>query len=685
MKQVYLFIILTFFSTSLFGQQNNIDSLLLVYKEHKIDSLRINTLNRICRYYYQINPEEGLVYADTLSALALKNNKKELISFNHNYKGSILIRKGELQKGIIEFKNGVKLIDSVGEEKDKYKFYSNIASAYRYTRDFEQATLYYNKAIDIVNRYDMKDRLIAIYNNLGAMAQSQENYNIAVDYFMKSLENREFNKNPRKLAITLVNLGTIHHILEQPEKVLSYSYEALKISEEDNYLTGIADSKRNIGKSFIWQNKNINDAISYLKEAAEIYLQLNDNVFLIEAYSSLGDALELINDLDNSINYHTKALELSQDIKMQDNILGIRAALARALIKNGDIKKAEVELKIVLKDTTNSNLLQDHLLIAYKAYSDLNSQRGNYKDALHYHKLYKEVNDKKLSIEKTKDVNELETKYETEKTEKENLQLKNDNIEQELLTQKANTRNWVLLFSLLILSTSAFFIWRRYKSEAKAKKTISKQKNQIEKQKNIVEALQKELHHRMKNNLSFIDLFINLAKERFSDNIYRTKLNELQNRMRSMFEIHKQLFKKEDITSVKAKRYIDTLVQNVQEVYNKKNITITNDTHDNVNLLSSTSFPVGLIVNEFVTNTYKYAFSDDEDGIINISLTSDDVNYHLTLQDNGKGLPQDFNIEDLDSFGMEIIQLLTKEYDGEFTLNGKGGVTMNIQLPKTAA
>ena len=188
----------------------------------------------------------------------------------------------------------------------------------------------------------------------------------------------------------------------------------------------------------------------------------------------------------------------------------------------------------------------------------------------------------------------------------------------------------------------------------------------------------------MKNNLSFIDLFINLAKGRFPDQIYQTNLNELQNRMHSMFDVHKQLFKKDDITSVKAKNYIDTLVDNVQKAYAKGNITIANQTDNNETILANTSFPIGLIVNEFVTNSYKYAFDDNTKGVIDIDLTSDDNQYSLSLKDNGKGLPKDFNINDLDSFGLETIQLLTKEYGGTFDINDTNGVTMNITLPKTA-
>src|SRR5690606_12657104 len=211
-----------------------------------------------------------------------------------------------------------------------------------------------------------------------------------------------------------------------------------------------------------------------------------------------------------------------------------------------------------------------------------------------------------------------------------------------------------------------------------------KQKKEIEKQKNLVEELQRELHHRLKNNLSFIDFFITLAKGKFPDQKYREKLDELQNRINSMFEVHKQLFKKEDVTSVNAKSFVSALVENVKKAYSSQNITIEENIKD-TNLRADISFPIGLIINEFVTNSYKYAFPENQHGKIRIILKEDIENYHLNLADDGKGLPNDFDIDTLNSFGMETIKLLTLEYKGTFKLDGTNGTKMEITFPKTAA
>jgi two-component sensor histidine kinase len=216
-----------------------------------------------------------------------------------------------------------------------------------------------------------------------------------------------------------------------------------------------------------------------------------------------------------------------------------------------------------------------------------------------------------------------------------------------------------------------FFVYRRNQ----------KQKKEIEKQKNLVEELQRELHHRLKNNLSFIDFFITLAKSKFPDPSYREKLNELQNRINSMFEVHKQLFKKEDVTSVNAKTYISALVENIKIAYDRPNISLEENI-ENINLRADISFPIGLIINEFVTNSYKYAFPNNERGVISISLKVDRENYQLNLMDNGKGLPVGFDIDKLDSFGMETIKLLTVEYKGTFKFSGSDGTRMDITFPK---
>jgi two-component sensor histidine kinase len=153
---------------------------------------------------------------------------------------------------------------------------------------------------------------------------------------------------------------------------------------------------------------------------------------------------------------------------------------------------------------------------------------------------------------------ETEEKYQNEKKEKENLQLRTENAEQELATAKANKEKWLYAFSFIgsLIALGIFFYFY--------KKT--------KKQKEVIESLQKELHHRVKNNLSIIDTFIEVAKEEFEDNKFSIKLTELQNRINSINEVHQQLYKNEDVTSLNLRKYIDTLANNVAASFSNKNI-----------------------------------------------------------------------------------------------------------------
>ncbi|MDO9037669.1 MAG: sensor histidine kinase, partial [Lutibacter sp.] len=132
------------------------------------------------------------------------------------------------------------------------------------------------------------------------------------------------------------------------------------------------------------------------------------------------------------------------------------------------------------------------------------------------------------------------------------------------------------------------------------------QKNK--KQKIVIENLQKELHHRIKNNLAIINTFIEVAKEEFSDIAFNNKLTELQNRIESINEVHQQLYKNNDVTSLSVKKYVQKLTNNIQQLFANDNIVITQNINDSFKLNAEQSFAVGLIINEFLTNSFKYAF-----------------------------------------------------------------------------
>lgn len=369
------------------------------------------------------------------------------------------------------------------------------------------------------------------------------------------------------------------------------------------------------------------------------------------------------------VDYADKALKIAENINHRLAINGAKQTLSSAYIDLGQYEKAEKYLLEIAKDTVDINLIsRETKMSIYKNLSSVYEGKKDFKKSLMYFTKFKNVNDSILIDKRDSNVTEIETKYQTEKKEKENLQLKADKAEQELLLEKENKRKWYFALGLLVaLLTLGVFIFYYKRNQE---------------QKTVIENLQKDLHHRVKNNLAIIDALIDDIKDEFDNEKFKTKLTELQNRIDSINEVHSQLYLNTDITNLKLKKYVEKLANNVQQSFAKENIVIKQDIDNALKLNVDKSFPVGLIINEFLTNSFKYAFDDDKKGIVTVSIIEKAQTYLLTLSDNGKGFPKDFDISKLDSFGLDVMKLLSKQLKGTFLLDGTNGVNLNIEFPK---
>lgn len=445
----------------------------------------------------------------------------------------------------------------------------------------------------------------------------------------------------------------------------------------------IAWSQLGIGNSY-GSSKNIDTILIAKKhlDSAVVFFEKNKYNFLAQiAYTRLSSIARKSKNTDLSLEYILKSYEA---VKNSDSFLKEMTMynLAYNYLLNKEFLKAENLFNDVIELDKTKDMQQILIAYSYEGLSDIYAIRKKPIKALQYYKKYTKVNDKLYSTQIAEQVTNFKIKYETQKKEKENLQLKADNVEQELLTQKANSQKWMLALGLLAVALLSFILWRRYTSEKKEKQIITIQKDEIGVQKTIIENLQKDLHHRVKNNLTIIDSLIEDIKNEFDNKAFTSKLTDLQNRIDSINEVHSQLYMNTDITNLKLNKYVEKLAKNVQQSFAKENIIIKQNIHDSLSLKVDKSFPVGLVINEFITNSFKYAFPNNEKGIVNISIQEKSDNYILSLSDNGKGLDKDFDISKLDSFGMDIMRLLSKQLQGTFSLDGARGVHIIIKFPK---
>jgi PAS domain S-box-containing protein len=192
------------------------------------------------------------------------------------------------------------------------------------------------------------------------------------------------------------------------------------------------------------------------------------------------------------------------------------------------------------------------------------------------------------------------------------------------------------------------------------------------------EVLLKEVHHRVKNNLQIISSILNLQSSTISDQHTLELLKNSQDRIRSMSLIHELLYQTKDFSTIKFSEYIKSIATNLFHSYNQnKNISLDLDL-DDIHLDLDMAIPCGLIVNELLTNSLKYAFETEDEGIIRVKLKSKNGFVHLIITDNGKGFPKDIDFRDTASLGMQLVVSLVDQIDGEVILNTEKGSEYEI-------
>ena len=197
------------------------------------------------------------------------------------------------------------------------------------------------------------------------------------------------------------------------------------------------------------------------------------------------------------------------------------------------------------------------------------------------------------------------------------------------------------------------------------------------------EVLLKEVHHRVKNNLQVISSILNLQSSYTDDPRTIELLKESQNRIKSMSFIHESLYQTKNFAGVNFKEYVHNLCNNLLFSYypKGKRVFIEQEIAD-VHLNLDTSIPCGLIINELISNSLKYAFVNQEEGTIHIVVKGGTKKEKdlvtITVNDNGPGLPKGLDFEDSPSLGLQLVTVLTKQLNGKITLDNSKGAKYTL-------
>ena len=209
-------------------------------------------------------------------------------------------------------------------------------------------------------------------------------------------------------------------------------------------------------------------------------------------------------------------------------------------------------------------------------------------------------------------------------------------------------------------------ITERKKAEEQIKLSLKEKENLI-----------REIHHRVKNNLQIIASLLHLQESTVTDEVAAV-LMESEGRVKSMATIHENLYQSPTFNDINFKKYIEKLIYDILYTYGIQKGTIkTNLDIPEINLNIDTAIPLGLIINELVTNIIKYAFTDME-GTITIKLKSCSNRIELIVADNGIGMPENIDFENSETLGLQLVNNLINQLDGELNIDTDNGTEFKI-------
>lgn len=203
----------------------------------------------------------------------------------------------------------------------------------------------------------------------------------------------------------------------------------------------------------------------------------------------------------------------------------------------------------------------------------------------------------------------------------------------------------------------------RRKDEEKIKKALTEK-----------ETLLREIHHRVKNNMQVIISLLKLQAQRIQDKDMKKPFEESEQRIRAMALVHERLYQKDDLSGINFSEYIHNIIRELKVAYHidERKVAVKINVEDIVFGVDS-AIPCGLIINELITNCFKYAFPEDRSGEVIVNFTKEGNTYNLTIRDNGVGLAAGFDFRQTTTLGMQLVNVLTKQLLGNLQIRTDRG------------
>ncbi len=628
-------------------------------------------------YYLKGDYEQALSFFHQNLALSDSLGFKEEAAGMLLNIGGLHLYQSKFDEALEYFARSLAYFKSTGDLARQATILGNIGIVHNERGDYTQALEFYRQSLTLYDSADNPMGMAQTLGNMGLIYNYQGDYRQALEHYQRSIDLFQSLDNQMGIAINLGNIAMIYYAQKNYAQALAYHQRSLAINEKLENKRGIAATLNNIGDVYFDQ-KDLAQALNYYQRSLEIHQSLKDLNSVANLQKNMGDVYRAKGLGEKALANYLSSLAIKESLKDQQGIANVATSLGEYYHAAGDYPRARYYGERALPLAREAGAVQEIGNAAQLLYQTYKSVGQNSK-ALPMLELYYQMRDSLNSEENQRAAIRYEFRQQALADSLTNVQEKA--LSQQAYESQLRQQRLQLAFAAgvgTLLAVLALVLYRNNQRRQKTNLQLSAQKAEIELKSNQNELLLKEIHHRVKNNLQIISSLLHLQSAHIKDADVRQAVAEGQHRVQSMALIHQKLYQRDNLAAIEMRDYLKNLVQSLIDTFDADPDRIRFDLNmPELELDVDTAVPLGLIVNELITNSLKYAFPDGRSGTITVSLQKAGTGLELFVGDDGVGKA---NTVAGTSFGSKLVKLLTTQLGGKLEQGTETGYWTRVRM-----
>lgn len=610
------------------AQNAVIDSLEQRFSAESDATKKLEILDQITDEAFSLNFDLALTYAKRGQALAETSENKTWLARFDETRGRTHANLGHLDSASFFFDKALEGYTALGDKKGQANVIFKQAWVFQRKGDFDEGMKFNLQGLKIMEELGDQKGIASALGRLSGDLYNQEKPTESLDYAKRAIAICREQGFENELPYNLYHAGYASIGLLENKEALAYFDEALALVHKYNFgMSPIADMSNGRGNAL--------KKLERYPEAIEAYQITLTNAEQANYYGGIFTATANLGEVNMRLGNYADALPYQlRTIEMQEA-------------------------------GNHGNNLTENYGHASTIYENL----GDYQNALLYQKKARRMRDSTASEASDAAMLELRTQYETEQKEA-TIALQEARIDQQRTVQ------WLSFGMIGLVGIFAFIFYRNANTRKKINALLFAKNAENE-------LLLKEVHHRVKNNLEIVSSLLALQSAQIDDPGIKFAMQEGQNRVHSIGIVHQKLYQGENLGAVEMKDYFVNLGDNILDSFGADERVTIECAMNNLELDIDTAVPLGLIVNELLTNAMKYAFPDGRKGKIKIHLEKkDESTLSLKIADDGVGYS---GTTQGTGFGSQLIVLLTKQLRGSMREESADGTAIYFDFKLRSA